>query len=114
MKKVDGILPVYQHKGKVYLEFPRSVWGREVLISAQIDRGFDLVNRPAKSLGVVRVKVDDNKQVTLAQPSYADRMPEAFKEAVISGRRACEAGLGIQADNLVAEASSPLTSFLND
>ena len=83
MKKVDGILPVYQHKGKVYLEFPRSVWGREVLISAQIDRGFDLVNRPAKSLGVVRVKVDDNKQVTLAQPSYADRMPEAFKEAVI-------------------------------
>ena len=83
MKKVDGILPVYQHNGKVYLEFPRSVWGREVLISAQIDRGFDLVNRPAKSLGVVQVKVDDNKQVTLAQPSYADRMPEAFKEAVI-------------------------------
>ena len=56
MKKVDGILPVYQHNGKVYLEFPRSVWGREVLISAQIDRGFDLVNRPAKSLGVVQCR----------------------------------------------------------
>ena len=97
MKKVDGILPVYQHNGKVYLEFPRSVWGREVLISAQIDRGFDLVNRPAKSLGVVQVKVDDNKQVTLAQPSYADRMPEAFKEAVIEANE----------QTYLAEAVSP-------
>ena len=41
-------------------------------------------------------------------------MAVAFKEAVIAGRRAYEAGLGIQADNLVASASSPLTSFLND
>ena len=41
-------------------------------------------------------------------------MAIAFKEAVIAGRRAYEAGLGIQADNLVASASSPLTSFLNE
>jgi thiazole synthase len=41
-------------------------------------------------------------------------MAVAFKEAVIAGRRAYEAGLGIQADNLVASASSPLTSFLNE
>jgi thiazole synthase len=39
-------------------------------------------------------------------------MAKAFKEAVISGRRAFEAGLG--AVNMCAEASSPLTSFLNE
>lgn len=38
-------------------------------------------------------------------------MAVAFKEAVIAGRRAYEAGLGAVAD--CAEASSPLTSFLN-
>ena len=41
-------------------------------------------------------------------------MAKAFKEAVIAGRRAYEAGLGIQSENLVASASSPLTSFLNE
>ena len=41
-------------------------------------------------------------------------MAIAFKEAVIAGRRAYEAGLGIQATNLEASASSPLTAFLND
>lgn len=83
MKKVDGILPVYLHEGKVYLEFPRAIWGRELLITAQIDRGFDLVNRPAKSLGVVRLQVNSRKQVTLARPSYADRLPDTFQESVI-------------------------------
>lgn len=41
-------------------------------------------------------------------------MAVAFKQAVEAGRRAYEAGLGVQADNFVAEASSPLTAFLND
>lgn len=40
------------------------------------------------------------------------QMAIAFKEAVISGRRAFEAGLGGVSE--VAVASSPLTSFLND
>ena len=40
-------------------------------------------------------------------------MATAFKQAVEAGRMAYEAGLGTQADNLVAEASSPLTAFLN-
>ena len=41
-------------------------------------------------------------------------MAIAFKEAVIAGRRAYEAGLGTQAADFTAEASSPLTSFLNE
>ena len=41
-------------------------------------------------------------------------MAEAFKQAVEAGRTAYEAGLGLQADNFVAEASSPLTAFLDE
>lgn len=41
-------------------------------------------------------------------------MAEAFKQAVETGRMAYEAGLGLQADNFVAEASSPLTAFLDE
>ena len=40
-------------------------------------------------------------------------MAVAFKQAVEAGRMAYEAGLGAQTDNFVAEASSPLTAFLN-
>lgn len=40
------------------------------------------------------------------------QMAVAFKEAVIAGRRAYEAGLG--ATGFTAQASSPLTSFLNE
>ncbi len=39
------------------------------------------------------------------------RMTDAFRQAVIAGRQAFEAGLGAICDS--AEASSPLTSFLN-
>ena len=41
-------------------------------------------------------------------------MAQAFKQAVEAGRMAYEAGLGLQADSFVAEASSPLTAFLNE
>lgn len=41
-------------------------------------------------------------------------MAAAFKEAVTSGRRAYEAGLGTRSKDFIAEASSPLTAFLND
>lgn len=40
------------------------------------------------------------------------QMAEAFKNAVIAGREAYEAGLGVQSVNLEAQASSPLTLFL--
>ena len=39
------------------------------------------------------------------------QMADAFRQAVISGRMAYEAGLGAISDS--AEASSPLTAFLN-
>ena len=41
-------------------------------------------------------------------------MAKAFKQTVEAGRTAYEAGLGMQAIGFVAEASSPLTAFLNE
>lgn len=41
-------------------------------------------------------------------------MAKAFKEAIIAGRRAYEAGLGSKSEGMKAEASSPLTAFLDD
>ena len=41
-------------------------------------------------------------------------MAIAFKEAVIAGRRAYEAGLGAVSSDMTASASSPLTAFLNN
>ena len=55
MKKIDGVFPVYVADGEVYLEIPSEYIGREMQISAQIDRGFDLLCRPANGLGVVRI-----------------------------------------------------------
>ncbi|MBQ8607149.1 MAG: thiazole synthase, partial [Bacteroidaceae bacterium] len=49
----------------------------------------------------------------IAVAGNPEEMAIAFKEAVIAGRRAYEAGLGAIADNFVAEASSPLTAFLD-
>ena len=40
-------------------------------------------------------------------------MAKAFKAATEAGRQAYEAGLGLQAFNFEAEASSPLTAFLD-
>lgn len=41
-------------------------------------------------------------------------MAIAFKEAVIAGRRAYEAGLGSTTAGMIASASSPLTAFLGE
>ena len=77
MQKTDAPLPVYTTDGNVYLEFPRSAWGRELLITAQIDEGFDLIGRPAQSLGVVRLRVDEaRREVRLEQPFYAERLTD--------------------------------------
>ncbi len=41
-------------------------------------------------------------------------MAEAFRDAVIAGRKAYEAGLGMQTADFEADASSPLTAFLDE
>lgn len=62
----------------------------------------------AMELGVDAVLV--NSAIAVARDPVT--MATAFKEAVIAGRWAFEAGLGVR--NLQAEASSPLTAFLGE
>lgn len=45
MDKIDGVFPVYVAEKEIYLEIPEKYIGREIEVSGQIDRGFDLLNR---------------------------------------------------------------------
>lgn len=74
MKKTDGAFPVYQEGNRVYMEFPRKWNGREIEVSGQIDRGFGMINRSVKSLGVVRLSIPDSMSVEFLQPFYAERI----------------------------------------
>lgn len=74
MKKTDGTFPVYQEGNRVYMEFPRKWNGREIEVSGQIDRGFGMINRSVKSLGVVRLSIPDSMSVEFLQPFYAERI----------------------------------------
>lgn len=74
MKKIDGVFPVYVADGEVYLEIPSEYIGREMQISAQIDRGFDLLCRPANGLGVVRITSPTEGTVCFQQPFYMERI----------------------------------------
>ena len=74
MKKTDGTFPVYQEGNRVYMEFPRKWNGREIEVSGQIDRGFGMINRSVKSLGVVRLAIPDSMSVEFLQPFYAQRI----------------------------------------
>lgn len=74
MKKTDGAFPVYQEGNRVYMEFPRKRNGREIEVSGQIDRGFGMINRSVKSLGVVRLAIPDSMSVEFLQPFYAERI----------------------------------------
>ena len=74
MKKTDGTFPVYQEGNRVYMEFPRKWNGREIEVSGQIDRGFGMINRSVKSLGVVRLSIPDSMSAEFLQPFYAERI----------------------------------------
>lgn len=74
MKKIDGVFPVYVSGKKVYLEIPRQYMEREVEVNAGIDRGFDLISRPVKGLGVVRITSPDKRTICFQQPFYTERV----------------------------------------
>lgn len=58
----DGVFPIFTKGSNCFLAIAPHLIGREVEIRAQINEGFDMVARPAKSLGVVRIvrHTDDN------------------------------------------------------
>ena len=64
-KTYAGDLPVHVDSGRIYMEIPTACIGRDVLISAQINRGFDFNAHPIKSLGVVQIVAPDDETILL-------------------------------------------------
>jgi thiazole synthase len=101
--------PIGTNKGLRTLDF------LEIIISQSnvpvvVDAGIGAPSDAAKAMEMGADAVLVNTAIAVAgNPVF---MAQAFKEGVIAGRRAFEAGLGVLADH--AEASSPLTSFLFD
>ena len=77
-----------------------------------VDAGIGAPSHAAEAMEMGAAACLVNTAIAVA--GNPERMAIAFKQAVEAGRMAYESGLGLQADSLVAEASSPLTSFLND
>ena len=82
----------------------------QATVPVVIDAGIGAPSQAAEAMEMGADFVLVNTAIAVAGNPV--EMAKAFKEAVISGRRAFEAGLG--AVNMCAEASSPLTSFLNE
>ena len=88
MKKIEGVFPVYVAEKEVYLEIPREYIGREIEVRGQIDRGFDLLNRPVTGLGVVRIMSPD--KATICFQSRFIQSVFWMKRVYISGRFRCQ------------------------
>lgn len=68
--KIEGVFPVYVAEKEVYLEIPGEYIGREIEVRGQIDRGFDLLNRPVTGLGVVRIMSPDKATICFQTVLY--------------------------------------------
>lgn len=84
----------------------------QATIPVVVDAGIGAPSHAAEAMEMGASACLVNTAIAVAGNPVA--MAEAFKQAVEAGRMAYEAGLGLQADNFVAEASSPLTAFLNE
>ncbi len=82
----------------------------ESRVPVVIDAGLGAPSHAAEAMEIGADAVLVNTAIAVAGNPV--EMAIAFKEAVIAGRRAFLAGLGRQSS--VAQATSPLTSFLND
>lgn len=103
--------PIGTNKGLQTRDFLRIII-EQANIPVVVDAGIGAPSHAAEAMEMGASACLVNTAIAVAGDPVA--MAQAFKEAVISGRRAYEAGLGTQADSFVAEASSPLTSFLNE
>ena len=76
-----------------------------------IDAGIGAPSDAAAAMEMGADAVLVNTAISVAGDPVA--MAKAFKKAVEAGREAYEAGLGRQSADMTADASSPLTAFLN-
>ena len=103
--------PIGTNKGLQTRDFLRIII-EQATIPVVVDAGIGAPSHAAEAMELGASACLVNTAIAVASDPL--EMAKAFKMAVEAGRMAYEAGLGLQADNFVAEASSPLTSFLNE
>ncbi|MFD2599622.1 thiazole synthase [Sphingobacterium corticis] len=99
--------PIGTNKGLLTKDFLEIII-EQSKVPVVVDAGIGAPSDAAKAMELGADAVLVNTAIATAQNPVA--MAEAFKEAVIAGRKAYEAGLG--ASSVQAIQSSPLTSFL--
>ena len=102
--------PIGTNKGLQTKEFLKIII-EQANIPVVVDAGIGAPSHAAEAMELGASACLVNTAIAVASDPL--EMAKAFKMAVEAGRMAYEAGLGMQADNLIAEASSPLTAFLN-
>lgn len=100
--------PIGSNKGLVTRELIKIIIN-ESRVPVVVDAGLGAPSHAAEAMEMGADAVLVNTAIAVAGDPV--RMARAFADATIAGREAYEAGLGAVCDQ--AEASSPLTSFLN-
>lgn len=103
--------PIGTNKGLQTKEFLRIII-EEATVPVVVDAGIGAPSHACEAMEMGASACLVNTAIAVAGNPV--EMAKAFKQAVECGRLAYEAGLAVQADSMEAEASSPLTGFLND
>lgn len=102
--------PIGTNKGLLTKDFLQIII-EQANVPVVVDAGIGAPSHAAQAMEMGAAACLVNTAIAVAGNPV--EMAIAFKEAVIAGRRAYEAGLGSTGATLVAQASSPLTGFLN-
>ncbi len=103
--------PIGTNKGLQTRDFLRIII-EQSNVPVVVDAGIGAPSHAAEAMEMGASACLVNTAIAVADNPV--EMAVAFKEAIVAGRRAYEAGLGTQAPSFEASASSPLTAFLND
>lgn len=102
--------PIGTNKGLQTRDFLRIII-EQASIPVVVDAGIGAPSHAAEAMEMGASACLVNTAIAVSNDPVG--MAKAFAQAIEAGRAAFEAGLPAQVDNLVAEASSPLTAFLN-
>lgn len=103
--------PIGTNKGLRTLDFLKIII-EQANVPVIVDAGIGAPSHAAQAMELGADACLVNTAIAVAADPV--EMAIAFKEAVIAGRRAYEAGLGVVSSDFTASASSPLTAFLNN
>ncbi len=101
--------PIGTNRGLQTKEFIRIII-EQANIPVIVDAGIGAPSHAAEAMEMGASACLVNTAIAIADNPV--EMAKAFKSGIEAGRMAYEAGLGVQAANFEAEASSPLTKFL--